>query len=133
MNTPSPEQTHGADGLDTQRSRALSHARHFIAIAFLIAVAVGAWAQMWPWVQAKLFASMSVLAYVVCDIDAGAARRSSRRLRPYFVLILDVLGGWPGVLLSRNPPVPSPLPHALMWLARISVALVILWMGRLGA
>jgi len=76
---------------------------------------------------------MSVVAFVAYGIDKRAARGGGRRISEATLLILGLLGGWPGALLAqrrfRHKTRKQPF-RTLFWLTVVAnVALVVAgWM-----
>ena len=49
-----------------------------------------------------LYAVASVTAFVLYRIDKGAARAGARRTPEDTLLVLGLLGGWPGALVAQH-------------------------------
>jgi uncharacterized membrane protein YsdA (DUF1294 family) len=55
-----------------------------------------------PTAVAALYLGASALAYLLYGIDKSAARRGARRTPESTLLVIGLLGGWPGALVAQN-------------------------------
>jgi len=68
--------------------------------AALYAVAMLAWGL--PWLVGAAYLVMSLTCFVVYAIDKSAARNGSWRTPERSLLLLGLIGGWPGALLAQQ-------------------------------
>jgi uncharacterized membrane protein YsdA (DUF1294 family) len=89
-----------------------------------------AWA-LSPMVGAGYLA-MSVLCFCSYALDKSAARRGERRTPESRLLVLGLLGGWPGALLAqqwlRHKTVKQPF-RTMFWMSVVVNAGAFLWLS----
>jgi uncharacterized membrane protein YsdA (DUF1294 family)/cold shock CspA family protein len=72
-----------------------------VAAGFLAAIAVAAAIGVLPMAALVLYLLASAVAFLVYALDKSAAREDRRRTRESTLLLLGVLGGWPGALAAQ--------------------------------
>lgn len=55
-----------------------------------------------PWWLPALYGAMSILAFGAYGLDKSAARRGSPRVSEQTLLLLGLVGGWPGALVAQQ-------------------------------
>jgi uncharacterized membrane protein YsdA (DUF1294 family)/cold shock CspA family protein len=72
-----------------------------VAAGFLAAIAGAAAIGVLPMVALVLYLVASAVAFLMYALDKSAARDDRRRTRESTLLLLGVLGGWPGALAAQ--------------------------------
>jgi uncharacterized membrane protein YsdA (DUF1294 family) len=79
-----------------------------------------------------IYLFMSVLCFAAYAFDKSAARRGERRTPESRLLLLGLLGGWPGGILAqqlcRQKTVKQPF-QAWFWLTVVVNVAVFLWLA----
>lgn len=84
-------------------SRPLPSALSWIVlVAFVGAIAVAYFVVPVPLWIVGVYAVMSVIAFVAYGIDKSAARKNGWRISEDTLLVLGLLGGWPGALVAQQ-------------------------------
>lgn len=76
----------------------------FLAIATFVAIYVLVtlfWSMPPLWVLA-LYLGLSVIAFIYYGIDKSAARQHGRRVAETTLILLGMLGGWPGAIIGQQ-------------------------------
>lgn len=74
----------------------------FLAVAFLGIIALlGIVGRLW-WPVACVYFVMSIVAYSAYKDDKAAAQAGARRTNEWTLIILGLIGGWPGALVARH-------------------------------
>ncbi|MEV4688011.1 DUF1294 domain-containing protein [Microbacterium sp. LWH3-1.2] len=84
-------------------SKPLPAALSWITLVAFAAALAGAYVALglaW-WVPA-LYGAASIVAFAVYGIDKAAARRQANRVSEPTLLILGLVGGWPGALVAQQ-------------------------------
>ncbi|MGR2751999.1 DUF1294 domain-containing protein [Agromyces arachidis] len=71
-------------------------------LGFAAGLAVAVALDLAPWWLAAAYAGLSLLSFIAYGIDKAAAGREARRVPERTLLLLDVLGGWPGALAAQQ-------------------------------
>jgi uncharacterized membrane protein YsdA (DUF1294 family) len=76
---------------------------------------------------------MSVICFAAYALDKSAARRGERRTPESRLLLLGLLGGWPGAVLAqqwlRHKTVKQPF-RSLFWLTVAVNLALFLWLSK---
>jgi uncharacterized membrane protein YsdA (DUF1294 family) len=72
-----------------------------VAAGFLAAIAVAAAIGVLPVAALVLYLGASAVTFLVYALDKSAARDDRRRTRESTLLLLGILGGWPGALAAQ--------------------------------
>jgi uncharacterized membrane protein YsdA (DUF1294 family) len=106
----------------------------FLAILLFAALLAGA---TWAWALSPVvgagYLAMSLLCFCSYALDKSAARRGERRTPESRLLVLGLLGGWPGALLAqqwlRHKTVKQPF-RSMFW-ASVAVNVAgFLWLAQ---
>lgn len=73
-----------------------------LACAFVAAVCGLAVSGSLPTAVPVLYVAASVLGFVLYRLDKGAAIRGSRRTPEDTLLVVGLIGGWPGALVAQR-------------------------------
>jgi uncharacterized membrane protein YsdA (DUF1294 family) len=102
-----------------------------LLFALLYAAATFAW-RLTPLAGAAYLA-MSVACFIAYALDKSAARRGERRTPESTLLMLGLLGGWPGAVLAqqwlRHKTVKQPFRQMFWCTIAVNVA-AFLWLAR---
>lgn len=55
-----------------------------------------------PWWMPALYGALSLIAFASYGIDKSAARGGRRRVSEQNLIVLGLLGGWPGALVAQQ-------------------------------
>lgn len=71
-------------------------------VGFAAVFAVAALMLELPWWLPALYGALSVVAFGAYGLDKAAARRQWRRVSEQTLLLLGLVGGWPGALVAQQ-------------------------------
>lgn len=70
--------------------------------AFVAALAIAYIMLDLPWWMPALYGILSLVAFVAYAADKAAARRGRQRISEQTLLVLGLIGGWPGALVAQQ-------------------------------
>jgi len=73
-----------------------------IALLFLMFVGVSVFIGQLPFVVAALYVVFSVISFLIYRHDKSAAQQAQWRTREGTLILLGVLGGWPGAFVAQQ-------------------------------
>ena len=79
-----------------------SNIRLIFAAAFVVFVAVLAFAGKLPFAVFGLYVVISIVVFIVYALDKSAARKNRRRIPENTLHLLALIGGWPGALVAQK-------------------------------
>ena len=81
------------------------------------------------WVIAAWYAITSVVAYIAYGRDKAAARAGTRRTPEATLLVLGLIGGWPGALIAqeRFRHKTSKLSFRVAFWITVAINVAVLW------
>jgi len=94
-------------GRDSRLSRPTQNRRsgragYLMIAGFLVVYAIiGMWRPVPLWVAA-VYSLASIIAFVLYAVDKSAARAHRRRVSERTLLLLGLLGGWPGAIVAQQ-------------------------------
>lgn len=99
---PTKSRTYGdANGRDL--SRPLPAAFSWITLVVFTAALAGAYVVFdLPWWVPAVYGAASLVTFAAYGIDKSAARRGAGRISEQTLLILGLVGGWPGALVAQQ-------------------------------
>ncbi len=98
---------HGRSRPATDRARDLSRPlpsalSWSVLCAFVVTLSIACIALSLPWWMPALYGALSLVAFTAYGIDKAAARGGRQRISEQALLVLGLIGGWPGALLAQQ-------------------------------
>jgi uncharacterized membrane protein YsdA (DUF1294 family) len=105
----------------------------YLTILVFAAVVAGAtFAWHLPLAAGAAYLAMSAVCFASYALDKSAARRGERRTPESRLLVLGLLGGWPGAMLAqqwlRHKTVKQPF-RRMFWLTVAANVVCFLWLS----
>lgn len=94
--------TLAGDKLREKSAQRPNHAGIILAVVFLAAIGMSVTTGFLPAIILIVYASTSLIAFATYALDKSAAQRRAWRTSEGTLLLLGLVGGWPGALIAQE-------------------------------